>query len=105
MYCWVPVIDPLITRAVPVVVVDDPAGLQVGVDRDRAYILEAAFFQVFADPVGQAVADRDRPDIMSLIQDGFPVGIRPDIIAKAPKFLPYLLIAPGIVDHSPDLAR
>ena len=53
--------DPLKARAVPVVVVDDPAGLQVRVDRHRAHILEAALLQVFADAVGQPVAHRDRP--------------------------------------------
>ena len=105
VYCRIYVIDPLKTRAVPVVVVDDPAGLQMGVDRDRAHILETALFQVFADPVGQTVADRDRTHVMSLIQDGFAVGIRPNIIAKAPIFLLYLPVAPGVVDHCLDLAR
>ena len=44
-------IDPLAARAVPVRVVDDPAGLQVRVDRDRADILESSLLQIFADPV------------------------------------------------------
>ena len=100
---WIQVIDQLKTWTVPVVVVNNPASLQMGVNCDRADILEAAFFQVFADPVGQAVADRDRTGVMPVIQDGFPAGIRPDIIAKAPMFLPYFPIAPGIVDHGPDL--
>ena len=52
MYGWMHIIDPLIAWTIPVMVVDDPAGLQVGLDGDRADILEAAFFQVLADPVG-----------------------------------------------------
>ena len=48
-------------------VIYDPAGLQVGVDRYRTHIFEAAPLQVFTDPVGKAIADRDRSDIMSLV--------------------------------------
>ena len=104
-YGWVHVVDPLIAWAVPVVVVDDSAGLQVGVDRDRAHVLKAALFQILADPVRQAVADGNRAGVMSLVQDGFALGPGPDVIAEAPKFLSYLLVASGIVDHCPDLAR
>ena len=57
-------IDLLVAWAVFVVVVDDPAGLQVGVDRHRAHILEAALLQVFTDLVREAITDRDRSDVM-----------------------------------------
>ena len=51
VYGWIIAHDILITRAVLIVVVYDPAGLQMGVDRNRTHILEAALLQVFADPV------------------------------------------------------
>ena len=85
-------------------VVDNPAGLQVGIDCNCAYKFEAAFLQIFTDSVGEPVADRNRSSIMPLIQDCLPIGIRPNISAKAPVFLTHLLIAPGIVDYSLNFA-
>ena len=41
---------------------------------------------------------------MPLIQDRFISGIRPDIITEASVLLPYLLITPGVADHSLDLS-
>ena len=40
--------DLLITWTVFIVVIDDPAGLQVGVNRDRSDVLEASFLQILA---------------------------------------------------------
>ena len=92
-------------RAFLVVVVDDTAGLQVGVDRYRTHILEAALLHVFADSVGETVADRDRPDIMPLIQDRFATREAPDVIAEAAMLFAHLNIASGIVDHRLHLAQ
>ena len=95
----------LIARAAPVVVVNNPAGLQMRTDRHCTHILEAAFLQVFTDPVGQTIADRDHPDIVSLIQNRFSAGVGPNVIAKAAVLFAHLPVAPGIVDHRLDLAR
>ena len=64
-YRRIPAVDPVIAGAVFIVVIDDPAGLQVGIDRDRADIFEAAFLQIPADLIRQAVADWDRSGVMS----------------------------------------
>ena len=45
------------------------------------------------------LTDRDRSDIMALVQDRFATRKAPDVIAEATVFLPHLLIAPSIVDH------
>ena len=66
-YGGIRLIDLPIARTILVVVIDDPAGLQVGVYRYRSHILETALLQVFTDPVGETVADWDRSDIMSLV--------------------------------------
>ena len=76
-------INPLVARAILFMVVDNPAGLQMGVYRHRTQILEAALLQFFADPVGETVADRDRPDIMALVQDRLANREAPDVIAEA----------------------
>ena len=80
-------------------VTDDAAGLKVGIDRDCSNILEAPFFKIFTDPVGKAVAHRDRPFLMALIENRFSSGISPDVIAEASELLPHFLIAPGVIDH------
>ena len=97
--------DPVPTWAVFVMVIDDPARLQMGINRDRSDILEAALLQVFADLVRQAVADRDRPDVMPLIQNRLSFGITPDVITEAAKLLAHFPVTPGIVDYRPHLAR
>ena len=53
-------VDLIEARARPRVVVDDAAGLQVGIDGDRSDILEALLLQFPADPLGQPV-DSDTP--------------------------------------------
>ena len=97
--------NPLIARAVLVMVVDDPAGLQMGVDRHCTHILEATLLQIFAYPLGQAVTDRDRASSMALVKDHLTIRVRPDEIAEAAVLLTHLLIAPGIVNHRLQLAR
>lgn len=98
-------VDLLIARAVLIMVVDDPAGLQVRVYRDRANILETTFFEILADPGGKPIADRDGTDIMTVVENGFAVGVCPDVVAKAAELFAYPLIAPGVIDHGKDLAR
>ena len=56
-------------QTVLVRIVANPAGLKVGVDRYSADIFEAALLQVFADPVRETVADRNRTGIVALVQD------------------------------------
>ena len=85
-------------------VIDHSAGLQVGIDRDRADILKAAFFQVPADSVRQTVADRDPALRVSFINDAFSFRIGPQVIAEAAKFCADFLITLGVVDDSPYLA-
>ena len=96
---WVLAHYPLIARAFLVVVVYNPAGLQMGVDRNCADILEAAFLQILTDLVGQTVTDRDRPCIMPLIEDCFTAGIRPDVVTETAILLPHFLITPCIIDY------
>ena len=89
----------LITRTALVMIVDDATGLQVGVDRYCTHIFEAEFLQVLAYPLRQAVADRDRSDIVALVQDRLVARIRPDVFTEAAALFTHLLIAPGIVDN------
>ena len=77
----------------------------MGVDRHRTYVLESELLQVFADLIRKAVADRDRSDIMPLVEDRLATGEAPDVIAEAAMLLAYLLIAPGIIDHSLHFTR
>ena len=98
-------IDILITRAVLIVIVDDPACLQVRVYRHCSHVLETTLLQVFTDLIGQAVADRYQAIIVTLIKDSLTAGEAPDVIAETAELLPHLLIASGIVDHSLHLTR
>ena len=61
-------IDFLVAGAIPVMIIDDSACLEVGVNRDCAHILEATLFQILSDPVRKTVADRDCSDIVPLVQ-------------------------------------
>ena len=75
-------VDSVIAQAVLIMVIDDSAGLQVGVYRDRTDVFETALLQVPADLIRQTVADRDRSCVVSLIEDRFSIGKAPDIIAE-----------------------
>ncbi len=75
-------VDLPVARAGLVVVVDNPGSLQMGADRHRTHILEAALLQVFADSVRQTGADWDRP-VVSLIQNRLASGVSPDVIGEA----------------------
>ena len=44
VYGWILTNNSLIARTFLVVIVDDPTGLKVGVNRHRTNILESAFF-------------------------------------------------------------
>ena len=48
-------------------VIYDPARLQMRIDRNRTHILKPTFLQVFANPIGQTVADGKRSLIMTVI--------------------------------------
>src|SRR5699024_9075578 len=91
--------------AVLIVIIDDTARLQMRIYGDRAYILKAPFFQVLTDPGRQSVADWYSAGVMPLIQDGFPIGVRPDIIAKSTELLTHFLIAAGVIDDRIYFAR
>ena len=57
------------------VIVDDAAGLEVGIHRHRAHVLEAVGFQFPSDLIGQDVADGDFALFVAHIQDGFAPGM------------------------------
>ena len=80
---WI-VIDYLpVARAVFIVVADDPASLQVRVDRDRAEIFEAALFKLLADFVWQAITYGYVSVIVLVIQNRFVIGKAPQPTIKA----------------------
>ena len=66
-------VDPLVAGALVAVIVDDPARLQMRVDRYCTEVFEAAPFQFPADPVGETVAYRNIAFFMSVISNGFAV--------------------------------
>lgn len=97
--------DFLPTRAGYIVVVDDAAGLKVGVDGHGTDILKAPLLQIFAQPVRQAVADGNFPLIVTLVEDDFSVTKAPDVIGKAAELVPHFLTALSIADDGPNLSR
>lgn len=96
-------VDSMEAWAGVVVIVDDAAGLQMGIYRHRAHVLKAVTLQLPGDLVGQAVADGDFSFFVSYIQDGFAPGMSPQPIAEAAVLLPDFLKAPGVVDYRLDL--
>lgn len=103
-YCRVSLVDPLIAGAISGMVVDDATGLQMGVDRNRTDKLKAPLFHIIADFVGQTVADGYHTLRMTVVQDGFPICVAPNIIAEAAKFLTDILIAAGVRNDRTNLA-
>ena len=79
-----------VTPVLAIEIPDEPGGLD-------------KLLQIFADLIGKAIADRDTPDVMPLIQDRLPAGISPDIIAEGAKLLPHFLETLRIMDHRTDL--
>ena len=79
--------------------------MQVRINCDSTHVFEAALLEILTDSVGQSVANRDRPFIMILIENRFTPGVSPDVITEAPELLPHLLVAPGVIDNSLNLAR
>lgn len=98
VHSWKSLNDPLVARAFLIMVFDDPAGLQVGVDCDCSHILESTLFQIPADSVGQAITDRNRSCAVSVIQDRFLISIFPKIIAEGAELRTDCLVTPGIID-------
>ena len=86
-------VDLPIAGTVSVMVIDDAACLQMGINRNRSDVLEATPLHVFADAVRETVADRNRPHVMSLVQDGSVSGKAPDIVTEGAVFLAHPLAA------------
>ena len=64
----------LIARTVLSVVVNDPAGLKVRVNRDRTEIFESPFLQFLRNLIRQPVAHRDQAFLVTDIQYRFIPG-------------------------------
>ncbi len=58
------------------------------------------FLQVFADPVGKTIADRDQAIIVAGVQNRLTIRESPDVITEAAERLPHFPVSPGIVDYS-----
>ena len=96
----------LVAQTVPVVIIDDSAGLKMRVNRDRAHVLKTTGFQIFADSVRQTIAHRvSFATVVPLIEYRFSSGVSPDIVAEASEFFADLLIASGVVDYCLHLSR
>lgn len=59
-----------------------PAGLQVGIDCDRADKLNSAFFQILANPAGESVADGNGTLVLPLVENCLAAGEGPDIVTE-----------------------
>ena len=90
-------IDPLIAGTVLIVIVHDAAGLQVGIHRDAAHVLEAVFLQFLCDLIRQAVPCRNTLALMADIQDCLSIAVFPQPVAEASVLRPDFLKAPGVV--------
>ena len=68
-------------------VIDDPAGLQMRINRHLTHILKAPLLQILADPLRQPITDGDLPTgfVMSVVKDRLVIGVCPNIIAETPK--------------------
>ena len=97
--------DDLAARASGIVVVDDAAGLKMGVEGHGADVLKAPLLQIFANPFRQAVADRNLSFGMALVEDGLAAGEAPKVVTKASEFVAQFLTAAGIVDDGLYLPR
>ena len=63
-------------------VVDNAAGLQVRIDRDRPHIFQPPLFQVGTDPVRQAVSGWNAAFLVAHIKVSLPLGKAPDVPAE-----------------------
>ena len=72
----VPAANPVKAGARCAVIVDHPASLKVGIDRDGTDVLEAAPFQVFADPsIGFRAPGNNEP-FLADFRFGVPKGFK-----------------------------
>ena len=80
-------------------VVDNAAGLQMGIDRDRTHIFQSPLFQVGTDPVRQTVSGWDVDFLVAHIEVSLSPGKLPDVLAERAKLFPYLLKTLRIVNN------
>ena len=63
-------------------VINHPAGLEMGVNRDRTQVLETAFPQILAELLGQGVLGRDFSLLMACVENGLSPGKAPYVRAE-----------------------
>ena len=63
-------------------VINHPAGLEMGVNRDRTQVLETAFPQILAELPGQGVLSRDFSLLMACVENGLSPGKAPYVRAE-----------------------
>jgi len=85
------------------VVVDHARGLHVRVDDGAADELEAARFEVLAEPVGFPGGRRNVGVLPETVLDGPAVDEAPDIVAEGSELVPDLEECPGVTDGRLDL--
>ena len=89
------VIDDVIAGAAFRMVVDDSAGLKVGIDRYCSQIFKAVFLQLFGNLIRQTVADGNAAFFMTDIEDCPAAGMCPKPVAETAVFLTDYLKTPG----------
>lgn len=63
-------------------VIYDPTGLQMRIDRDRPHIFQPPFFQVSTDPVRQTIPGWNAALLMAHIKVSLSSGKSPDVLAE-----------------------
>ena len=71
-------VDLLRAGTVPGVVVDDAAGLKVGVEGDGPQVFESPLLQFFADFFRKSIAHRNLSFIIMGVEDRLPIGKAPE---------------------------
>ena len=97
-------IDLPVAGAVLPMIVDDPAGLQMGIDRYCSQILEAVCLQLLCDLIRQAVTDRNTAVLMPHIQDRFSTRMRPEPVTEAAMFPADFPETLSVIDNRFDLS-
>ncbi len=93
----------LISKTAFPMVVEDAAGLQMGINCNGTHVFQPPLFQLDANPVRQAVFCWNDPFLVAHVEIGLPLGEAPDEVAERTKLLPYFLKALGIADDRFDL--